>query len=89
MDSKPAAKDPLYSDNYKTDDWAWGISLGEGKQNSKPRLIINLEHRRFRKCEVRLVEKGQKQEGGHQSNEEEGHHPEQARGPHREREENS
>ena len=31
MDSKPAAKDPLYSDNYKTDDWAWGISLGEGK----------------------------------------------------------
>ena len=41
-----------------------------------PRLISNIEHRCFRKCEVRLVEKGQKQEGGHQSNEEEGHHPE-------------
>ena len=31
MESKPAAKDPLYSDNYKIDDWAWGVSLGEGK----------------------------------------------------------
>ena len=31
MESKPAAKDPLYSDNYKCDDWAWGVSLGEGK----------------------------------------------------------
>ena len=41
-----------------------------------PHLISNIEHRCFRKCEVRLVEKGQKQEGGHQSNEEEGHHPE-------------
>jgi hypothetical protein len=33
MESKcPAASDPLYSDNYKTDDWAWGVSLGEGKK---------------------------------------------------------
>lgn len=31
MESKPAAKDPLYSDAYKIDDWCWGVSLGEGK----------------------------------------------------------
>lgn len=29
MDSH--AKDELYSDNYKVDDFKWGISLGEGK----------------------------------------------------------
>ena len=34
MESKPAAKDPLYSDNYKVDDWCWGTSLGEGKYNN-------------------------------------------------------
>ena len=33
MESKPAAKDPLYSDNYKVDDWSWGVSLGEGKNH--------------------------------------------------------
>ena len=36
MESKcPAASDPLYSDNYKTDDWAWGVSLGEGKLKNR------------------------------------------------------
>ena len=48
MESKPAAKDPLYSDNYKTDDWAWGISLGEGKYCSQLNLIFYPCNRCFR-----------------------------------------
>ena len=31
MEAKPAAADPLYSDAYKCENWAWGQSLGEGK----------------------------------------------------------
>ena len=36
-------KDPLYSDKYKTTDFVWGQTLGEGKHN----LDLNL-FRRFR-----------------------------------------
>ena len=40
MESK--ARDEFYSDKYKTTDFHWGISLGEGKHHSNPfwRLLV-------------------------------------------------
>lgn len=85
------SKDPLFSDNYKTTDFVWGQTLGEGKLTAARFAasfpVLTAPCRRFRKCETGSPQVGQEEAVRAEGHEEAGYHTEQARRPYRKREE--
>ena len=45
MDSE--ARDELYSDNYKTSDFTWGVTLGEGRFIIFTRFSLSFDSQNF------------------------------------------